>query len=99
MKFNIHTVGFDANTKLIDLVNKKLNKLDKFSELIFDADTYLKLDHKSQNIKDKVVEIKCNVKGNTLFVKETNKTFEESIDLAVESMSRQIRKHKEKISP
>lgn len=95
MNIVIHPVHFDASTQLVSFVNKKLQKLETFFDRIVEAEVFLKLDTK-QNIKDKTVEIKLHVPGKTIFVCETSKTFEESTDLAVETMSRQLKKQKEK---
>jgi putative sigma-54 modulation protein len=95
MNIVIHPVHFDASTQLVTFVNKKLQKLETFFDRIVEAEVFLKLDTK-QNIKDKTVEIKLHVPGKTIFVCETSKTFEESTDLAVETMSRQLKKQKEK---
>tara|TARA_B100000683_G_scaffold4538_1_gene4886 strand:- start:416 stop:709 length:294 start_codon:yes stop_codon:yes gene_type:complete len=96
MNFNVQSINFNPTDQLLDLVDKKLNKLDKFKEHILNGEVYLKVDNKTQNIKDKTVEIKCSVKGNVLFVKETTKTFEETIDLAIDVMSRQVKRYKER---
>ena len=37
------------------------------------------------------------VPGNTLFVEKTSDTFEESVDLCVDSMRAQLQKFKEKL--
>jgi putative sigma-54 modulation protein len=97
MKFNVQAVSFNADSELIGLVDRKIDKLDKFKDHIVEGEVYLKLENKSQTIKDKTVEIKCHVKGNTLFAKEITKTFEESLDLAVDNMSRQVRRFKEQL--
>ena len=97
MKFNVQAVSFNADSELIELVDRKIDKLDKFKDHIVEGEVYLKLENKSQTIKDKTVEIKCHVKGNTLFAKEITKTFEESLDLAVDNMSRQVRRFKEQL--
>lgn len=54
----------------------------------------LSLDQMSTNVKDKVVVIKTHVPGATLVSRQTSKLFEESLDGAVESMRRQLRRHK-----
>ena len=95
MNIVIHPVHFDASTQLVSFVNKKLQKLETFFDRIVEAEVFLKLDTR-QNIKDKTVEIKLHVPGKTIFVCETSKTFEESTDMAVETMSRQLKKQKEK---
>jgi len=93
MNIVIHPVSFDASVQLIDFVNKKLKKLETFFDRIVEAEVFLKMDTK-QNIKDKTVELKLHVPGRTIFVCETSKTFEESTDMAVETMSRQLKKTK-----
>lgn len=45
---------------------------------------------------NKVVELKFNIPGSQLFAKAQAKSFEEATDVAVESLRRQINKHKTK---
>lgn len=95
MNANIHSVGFTSDEKLDDFIQKKLNKLDVLFDKIIHADVYLKLDS-HDHVKDKIVEVKLNIPGATLFASETSKAFEESTDLVVESIKRQLNKRKEK---
>lgn len=46
---------------------------------------------------NKISEIKLMIPGNQLFAKEQCKTFEEATDLAIESLRKQLEKHKQKI--
>lgn len=96
MNVVIHPVHFDASQQLVDFIHRKVKKLETFFDRIIDAEIYLKLDN-HQSVKDKVVEIKLHVPGKTLFVAETAKTFEESTDLAVDTISRQLKKQKDKM--
>jgi len=96
MNVVIHPVHFDASTQLVDFINKKLQKLETFFDRIVEAEVFLKLESK-QSVKDKIVEIKLHVPGKTLFVTKTSKTFEESADLAVHTISGQLKKQKERI--
>lgn len=91
----INAVGFVADVKLKDLLNKKMEKLTTFNDEIISKEVYLKLDS-NQSVKDKVIELKVHVPGKTLFVSESTKSFEESLDQALEVMIRQIKKEKEK---
>jgi len=63
---------------------------------IIGAEVFLRLD-KSQDLENKVVEIRLLLPGNELFAKKQSKTFEESTDLSVEALRRQIMKHKTKL--
>ncbi len=60
------------------------------------GEVYLKVDNVTEE-ENKIVEIKLMIPGSTLFAKEGCKSFEEATDLAVDSLSKQIRKHKEKL--
>lgn len=97
MNVNIQTINFDADRKLIDLVNKKMDKLGTFHDRIIESVVYLKLDNIVHNIKDKIVEIKMHVPGYSFFVKSTSKSFEESFDVAFNSLVTQIKRRKEKL--
>lgn len=96
MNINIQTVHFDADTKLIDHVNKKIQKLKSFNDRIHQVDVFLKLDNVVHQIKDKIAEIKVAVPRKQFFVKQSSKSFEESFDTALDSVIAQIKKQKEK---
>lgn len=94
MKINTRSLHFSADQKLKDYIVKKLSKLSQFSSQIIDADVRLKLENAGQ-VRDKIVEVKLNVPGSVLFVKEKDKSFEAAVDFAVESLRRQVIKYKQ----
>ena len=96
MTVNIHNVHFDADAKLIEHVNKKISKLENHHDRIMKVDVFLKLDNVMHQIKDKVAEIRVKIPKNELFVKQSTKSFEESFDMALDSMLIQLKKAKEK---
>jgi putative sigma-54 modulation protein len=51
----------------------------------------------AHNIKDKIAEIKVHVPRHHLFVKHSSKSFEESFDMALDSVINQIKRKKEKM--
>mgnify|MGYP000294822344 FL=1 len=95
MEIRTQAVNFDADTKLIEFIDRKLGKLDTFYDNIVSTDVFLKLE-KTGQVQDKVAEIKLKVPGSTLIAKETSKSFEESIDLGASSLRRQLIKYKDK---
>ena len=95
MDIKISSVHFDADKKLLDFIDKKVNKLVKFYEDIIGAEVYLRLEN-SQDLENKVAEIRLLVPGYDLFAKKQSKTFEEATDTAIEALRQQIVKHKEK---
>src|SRR5277367_2681494 len=96
MNVQIQTVHFDADSKLLEHVNTKIEKLKTFHDKIIGAEVYLKLDNMSQQVRDKVAEIKVHVPRHSYFVKHQSKTFEESFDLAFDSLVTQVKRNKQK---
>ncbi|GAA4303795.1 HPF/RaiA family ribosome-associated protein [Compostibacter hankyongensis] len=97
MNTRINTVHFDADAKLIDHVNKRLDKLPVFHDRITGVEVYLKLDNIAHQIKDKIAEIKVYVPHHQFFVKHESKSFEESFDLAFDSLVTRMKRQKEKV--
>lgn len=95
MKVYTESVQFKADQKLLDFIEKKLNKMDQYFDRIIDARVTLKLENAGQ-IKDKIAEVRLKVPGDVLVVKESQRTFEASIDEAVDVLKRQLIKFKEK---
>ncbi|WP_276480950.1 HPF/RaiA family ribosome-associated protein [Paraflavitalea pollutisoli] len=96
MNVNIQTVRFTPDVKLVDYVNKKVQKLNTFHDRIIKVDIYLKLDNVVHNIKDKIAEIRVQIPRYQFFVKASSKSFEESFDNALESLVNQVKRKKEK---
>ena len=96
MNVNIQSVHFEADSKLIGYVKRKLEKLGNFNDRIIQVNVFLKLDNVVHNIKDKIAEIRVHVPRHNFFVKSTSKSFEESFDDALDSMVAQIKKNKER---
>src|SRR5207249_10947291 len=96
MNVNIQTVRFDADSKLMNHINQKMEKLNTFHDRIIKIDVFLKLDNVVHNIKDKIVEIRVHVPRNNFFVKATSKSFEESFEEAFNSLITQVKRKKEK---
>jgi putative sigma-54 modulation protein len=96
MKLQMHSIRFDADQKLINFIQKKADKLDRFFDRIIDGEVFMRL-NKDNNMENKIIEIKLNIPGNQLFAKERARSFEEASDLAVDALRKQIIKHKDKI--
>lgn len=96
MDIKVNSVHFDADKKLVEFVNSKINKLVKFYEGIIGAEVFLRLEN-TQEEENKVSEIKLLIAGGDFFAKKQSKTFEEATDNVVEALRQQLIKHKEKI--
>ena len=98
MNVKIQSLHFEADSKLVTYVEKKLSKLTQYHERITKVDVFLKLDNVVHNIKDKIAEIKVHVPRHDFFVKHSSKSFEESFDIALDSVITQMKKKKEKMA-
>jgi putative sigma-54 modulation protein len=96
MTVNIQSVHFDADTKLLDHVNRKITKIGSHHDRIMSVDVFLKLDNVIHQIKDKVAEIRVQIPKHEIFVKQSTKSFEESFDMALDAVLIKIKKVKEK---
>ena len=97
MKLQVHSIHFDADMKLLEFIQAKLNKLDIFYDRITGGEVFLRLDKgDKKKIKSKLLEIKISLPGAVLFVKEMATSFEEAMDLAIEALKIQLKKFKEK---
>jgi putative sigma-54 modulation protein len=96
MKIQTQSIHFDADVKLTDFIEQKLEKLERFYDQIIMADVMLRLESNGQ-VRDKVAEIKLKVPGSVLIAKETEKSFEAAVDSSIEALRRQIIKHKERV--
>jgi len=96
MKVNVNAVNFNVDRKLIDFVQVRMDKLEKYFDKIVSSDVFLKVENTSDK-ENKIVEIKVHVPGDDLIVKKQCKTFEEAIEISAESLERLLIKRKEKI--
>ena len=90
MKVNTQSVNFVADKKLIDFIQKRMDKLDLFYDKIIQSDVYLKVENTSDK-ENKIVEAKVSVPGDSFIVKKQCKTFEEGADTAASSLERLLK--------
>jgi putative sigma-54 modulation protein len=95
MTIKIQSVHFDADQKLLNFIEEKVNKLSLFDDAILGAEVILRLD-KNQNTENKLSEIRLFISGSDLFAKKQCKTFEEATDQTIEALKRQLSRQKGK---
>lgn len=92
----IQSVKFDADTRLVEFVNAKMAKLDRFAERSTGADVILKLD-KDVEKGNKIATISLHMPGEELVATHQARSFEEAIDEAIDALKHQIEKFKAKV--
>jgi ribosome hibernation promoting factor len=95
MKVKMHSIKFDADSKLLGVVQKKMDKLETFFDRIIDGEVYMRLNN--EGIKNKTVEIKINIPGDQLFATAASSSFEAATDGATNALKKQVKRHKEKV--
>ena len=95
MELTIQSVNFDATDQLKAFVEKKIKKLERFSDDIIQVEVILKV-VKPETAKNKDAAVKLNLKHREAFANKTADTFEEAIDLCTVAIEKQILKTKEK---
>ena len=97
MDIKMHSIRFDADEKLLSFIDTKVKKLPTVYDDIMGAEVFLRLDKDTSNRDNKLVEIKLDVKGQSVFAKKQCKTFEEATDLSIDALRKQLVKRKAKI--
>ena len=97
MELRIQSVNFEASEQLRAFAEKKINKLVRYSDDIIQSEMIMKV-VKPDAPNNKEVSVKINIKNGESFASKSADTFEESIDLCVEALEKQIIRSKEKKS-
>ena len=95
MKVFVQSVNFNADQELIKFVEEKVKSLEKFHDRIINAEVFLKV-QKTKEKENKILEAKINIPGSEVVVSKQAKYFEEAMNLASDTLKRQLRRSKEK---
>lgn len=76
MEIKVQSIKFDADQKLLDFVDKKVSKIEKFYEGILKTEVNLSLLADPQN---KNVKMHVFIPGNDLVVERNADTFESAV--------------------
>ena len=96
MKLKVQSIHFDADQKLVDFIQKRVDKLETYYDRLVDGEVFLRLNN--EGVENKTVEIKLNIPGNQLFAIEKARTFEAATDQATEALKTQLKKFKTKVN-
>ena len=93
MEIRIQSLKFNADQKLLDFIEKKFSRIEKFYDSITGVDVALSLlpDHENKNVKVQVA-----IPGTTLVVEKNAKTFEDAVVDCADILKEKLVKEKEK---
>ncbi len=95
MKLKVHSIHFDADRKLVDFIQRKVNKLETFYDRLLGGEVFLRLNN--EGVDNKTVEIKLTAPGTQLFAVEKARSFEAATDQAADALKMQIEKFKTRL--
>ena len=91
MQVQIHSIHFDADARLLEFVQTKLDKLLTYNGDIQSCEVFLRVE-KNDSRENKVVEVKGLLPGHELFAKRRATSFEAAMDEVHEALRRQVMK-------
>ena len=90
---NIKSLKFDADEKLLELIEKKVGKVEKFFDNLSDIDVTLSLLPDAEN---KSVKLQTHIPGEDLIVERQARTFEDAVTDAADALKERVIRAKEK---
>lgn len=95
MEIKIQSIHFEATEKLQAFIEKKVSKFGKLSDEIRKVEVSLKV-VKPEAAMNKEASMKVLITNGEFYAEKVCDTFEESIDLCLDALERQVSKYKEK---
>ena len=100
MKVSVQSIHFHADAKLVEFIEKKIQRLDRYFDKnrSVEAEVFLKLQETGGAVHEKIIEVKLLLPGGWLIDKKTGRTFESAVTASTDTLKRQLLRHKEKTS-
>ena len=96
METRIQSVHFDASTQLLEFVEKKVAKVEKFCEGATALEVTMKL-IKPETAMNKEVALNLSSGSGDMFASKISDTFEDALLVAIDALKAQIEKKREKM--
>ena len=90
---NVKSLKFNADEKLLDFIDKKVGKVEKFFDNLGDIDVTLSLLPEAEN---KCVKLQTHMPGEDLIIERNARTFEDAVTEAADALKEKIVRAKEK---
>ena len=92
MEIRVQSLKFDADQKLLDFIDKKLGKLEKFFDNIIRVEIVLSVE--PDHVKK--VKVRVAIPGDDLIVERSAATFEDAVNDCADLLKDMLVKTKEK---
>ncbi len=96
MEAKIKAINFDITDKLVNFINKKIDKLSRRFEALSKAEITLKV-VKPETAMNKEAAVKLSIPpAPEIYASKTADSFEEAVDLCLDALERQLEKNKDR---
>jgi len=92
MNIAITARGYKASEQLKNYIYEKLNRLNRFSDIIMDSEAILSYEN-----KDQIIELSVKLRHKVIRIKEKSEDIFKSVEMAVDNLELQIAKAKDKL--
>ena len=96
MVTRVQTIHFDASQQLMEFVEKKVAKIEKFCEGATSLEVTMKL-IKPETAMNKEVALRLLSSQGDMFASKISDTFEDALLVAIDALKAQIEKKREKM--
>lgn len=97
LRYNVRGENIEVTVPIREYAETKISKLERYFANIPDANVYINFKTYPKD-GNKKVEVTVPLKGLTLRAEEINADLYAAIDLVVDKLERQVRKHKTKVN-
>lgn len=97
MEITIQSLHLQPGKKLLDAIENKFSRIEKIYDRIQSCEVTLKKE-KTSNQKSCIAEVKLNVPGKTLFMKEKAETFESALNKVIYEIRQRLAEYKEHLN-
>ena len=97
---SVHSILFHADVKLVEFIEKKLQRLDRYfiKNRTGAAEVFLKWQDTRGQVHEKIIGSKLLLPGGWLIDKKTGRSFESAVTASADTLKRQLLRHKERTS-
>ncbi len=95
MKVKVQAVNFNAKEDLTEYLERKVEKIYQMYDKIVSVNVFMKLENNHEK-NNKSIEFILEVPGDDIVVKKSGQSFEECIDISIDTIKKLVIKKKEK---
>jgi len=93
MEIRVQSIKFNADQKLLDYIDKKISKIEKFYDGIVSVEVIMSLLNEAEN---KNVKVNVAVPGTSVVVERNSDTFENAVTECADILKEKLTRLKEK---